>query len=267
MKTFEDNNIASIPDSEGSKNRGNETRITPEDRKPIEMGLEFINDIVKEFIKTKIQPTIIFNGNSMVVPVFYGTPERWASVRKFAASRDLNEGRLQPPMIVLRRESINRNNTMTNPINKYLQTAIVSSWNSRNVYDRFAVINKVSQSKKFQNIIVPDYVDLIYEILLWTDLQTQMDSLIEQINVESDEYWGERNNYKFRVRIESFQNQSELPADEDRTVRVMFNMKVAAYLIPEKMLRNLKASSTTELNFSPKKVALRETIVNSIENI
>ena len=264
MKTFDTKDLATIPSPEGSQNRGMENRVVPEDNKPTVIGLEFINEIVREFIELKIEPKVDVATVSTKVPVIYGDSERWETVRKWQKTRDLTEGKLFPPMIVLRRNSVNRNSVMTNPVNKYLQTAVVSRWNNRNSYDRFAVQNGINPSQKFMNIMIPDYVDLEYDVLMWTNLQTQMDQLIEQINVESDEYWGERNNYKFRVRIESYNNMSELPAEEDRTIRVEFSMKVSGYLIPNKILRNLKPSSTSELNYSPKTVEFNEIFTDAI---
>jgi hypothetical protein len=89
---------------------------------------------------------------------------------------------------------------------------------------------------------------------MWTEYQEQMNSLIEQINVENQEFWGLRNEFKFRVDIGDYSSEDELPATEERIIRNTIDMRVAAYLVPEKMVKNYKISSTNSKTYSKKKI-------------
>jgi hypothetical protein len=128
------------------------------------------------------------------------------------------------------------------------------------VYDRFAVVNGIKPSKQIRQVMIPDYIQLSYDVLIWTEYQEQMNQLIEQINVEADEYWGKRNQYKFRVFIKEYSDNSDLPSDEARFIRTSFRMLVDAYLVPEKVMLRYKPVSTNVETFTKKKViAITET--------
>jgi hypothetical protein len=256
---------AFIPPQLGSTNRGYDNRISGSDAPEMVVSLETINDTIMDYFQNIIQPTIISNDEAIPVPIMYGAGERWASVLKYGGLRDEKNDRLQAPLIIIRRTGEKRN-SLTNPSNKYLYTTLSPSWNPRNVYDKFSVQNNITPSQQLRHIIVPDYMDLTYDIIVWTDLQQQMDTILEQINVEAYEYWGNRNTWKFRVSIDEYQNENKLPATEDRTVRKMFTMKVGAYLIPERMVKNFKLASTNTKSYTVKKVITMIETVNNLKN-
>lgn len=236
----------------GSTNRGEDTRYESNEPR-VKITLEMINEIIIDYLKNTIAPTIVENEVSRAVPVLYGTPERWVTVRQDGAIRDPDSAKALAPMIMLRRTSVARGKPL-NPNNKYMYTTMENRYNSRNVYDKHLRSNGITPSRGVIGVMVPDYMDLTYEVLLWTESQVQMDTLIEQINVESEEFWGNRNNYKFKVTIDEFTNISELPSSTDRLVRNTFNMKINAYLIPERFVENFTLSSTNFKAYTAKKV-------------
>ena len=247
------------------ENRGYDNRFEPGDESPIQVTLEFINETIMEYFQNTIQPNIDDNGTARPVPILYGTAERWANVRQHGALRDQTTQKLLTPMIMLRRTNVSRSQPL-NPNNKYLYMSSDTGWNVRNAYDKFAVLNNITPSKHLRKVMVPDYMELTYEVILWTEYQEQMDGLIEQINVESEDFWGKRNNFKFRVAINEFVAQSDLPANQDRIIRTTFQMKVSAYLIPERMIKNFKMVSTSEKSYTAKKVVAFTEIVNNLKN-
>jgi hypothetical protein len=255
--------VSQVPGPIGSTNRGNDTAALGPS---VHVNLEMINGIILGYMSDTITPTIDDNGNTLSVPVLYGTPERWATVRKHGVLRDGTNDKLLTPTIMLRRTSV-KEGQLVNPNNKYMYTTITNDWNQRNAYDRFAVQNGIRPSKNVRNIMIPDYMNLTYEVMMWTEYQAQMDALIEQINVENHEFWGNRNQYKFRVSIEEYTGDSELPATEDRVIRTQFTMIVAAYLLPERVVQNFKLSSTNQDTFTKKKVVFKSEVINDIEKI
>jgi hypothetical protein len=253
IKTTPIDTLASSITTEGSTNRGNDIRSDSSELKPLYITLESINEIIIDYLTNKIQPSITENETRKPVPIIYGNPERWATIQKDGVLRDHQE-KIQAPLIAIRRRAINRNKSMTNPMNKYVYIILENKWNSRNSYDRFAVQNGITPSRQFRTLVIPDYVDLTYEVIIWTGYQSQMDQIVEQINVEADEYWGDRNQHKFRVQIEEFISQSELPTQTDRVIRMAFDMKISAYIIPERMVKNFKLASTNLSQYSVKKI-------------
>lgn len=265
MSNLKPQSIAAQPEKLGSTNRGYDNAVTEKDAPEILVTLEKINEIIMGYLSNVINPSVEEGGVMQRVPVIYGTPERWATVREKGFLRD-ETNKLLTPLIMLHRTSVKKG-VLANPNNKYLHTTLTTGWNRRNAYDRFAVLNNIRPSQQLHQVMIPDYMDLQYEGLIWTNLLSQMDKVIEQINVENDEFWGERNNFKFRVSIDAFDSQNELPADETRVIRTGFQMKVAAYLLPERMVKNMKLASTSQPSYTAKKVVTFTEAVNDIEKI
>lgn len=247
-------------------NRGHENRTVEGDAAPIHVTLKQIDETIISYLTDIISPGIVEQERIIPVPVIYANPERWKSIRKDGFLRDPKNDKLQPPMIVLRRTSIARNR-MTNPSNKYVYISHQAQWNKRNAYDRFSALNNVRPSQEVYNVVVPDYVDLNYEMLLWTEYTEQMNHLIETLNVENEEFWGLRNQYKFRVRMQDISDKSELPPTQERMVRSVFNMVVSAYLVPEKHVKNFAAKSTTTKEYTVKKVVVTAEIDGTRETL
>lgn len=260
MTDIKKTTIGVVPDPLGNPTRGYDV-VPPEDASPITITLMRIDEAILHYFDEVINPLVEENGVVRRVPVLYGNPERWDSVRKHGFLRDQQTTKLLAPLIVFRRSTVRRGD-LQNPNNKYLHQTLDAGYNARNAYDKFAVLNNIHPSKQLRQVIIPDYMDLTYEVLMWTEYEEQMNKLVEQVNVESDEYWGNRNNFKFKVRIEEFTSRSELPAESERIVRVEFSMNVHAYLLPDHLVQNFKLASTNQTTFSPKKVVLRETIKN-----
>lgn len=263
---FDSGSIGVVPPAIGNTNRGLDNKFTSNDPPPLQITLMMINEIIMEYFTNVVKPTIKEEDAVRVVPVLYGNPERWATIRKYGYIRDADNGKLFTPLIMLRRTKVEQGK-LKNPNNKYQYRILNTGWNVRNTYDKFAVQNNIRPSQAIRIVTIPDYMDLTYEVILWTDYQEQMDSLIEQINVENQEYWGERNNFKLRVNIDSFDSQNELPAELDRLVRTTFNMKVGAYLLPEKMVKNFKPGATDIKSYTSKKLIMTETIVSDITKV
>jgi hypothetical protein len=91
---------------------------------------------------------------------------------------------------------------------------------------------------------VPDYVNLTYSGIIWTDYISQLNKLIEAINYASDAYWGDSERFKFMAMIDQFSNINELTTDDSRIVRATFTLKLQGYIIPENLQKKLKEQNT-----------------------
>lgn len=263
MSNFNDDiAFKNIPD--GSRNRGYDNKIEETDPPAISVTLEKINSILIDYLQNTIKPSITVLDELHPVQILYGAGERWAQIRKEGVLRD-QQGKLQTPVIMLRRTNI-KNSMPSNPNNKYLYMSLENRWNPRNAYDQFAVKNNINPSRSMRQVIIPDYVKLEYDVFLWTEYQAQMDELIQQIHVENFEYWGNRNNYKFRVDIQEYQIENELPPTQDRIVRTAFKMNVEGYLLPERMVRDGKLSATDIKSYTAKKIVIMSEAVKDVNN-
>jgi len=163
-------------------------------------------------------------------------------------------GKIQLPMIMIRRTGMKKS-IINSPVNKYLERTFETGWNRRTPYDQFAVKNKITPSKEYLVTTIPDYYEINYRCIIWTEYMEQMNAVVENISFETDQYWGEQNNYKFRTSVKSFEPLTELPTSEDRVVRTQFDMTIYAYLLPENMLdKQNNRTLTTRKRYSIKKV-------------
>jgi hypothetical protein len=241
-------------------NRGMDNKYVDGVSIPLSVGLYTIDNGILKYLQTKINPVVNQDGKQIKVPVIYGNPERWKSAQQDGGIRDKN-GKIMLPIIMLRRTTMKKN-SINSPINKHQTYAFKSGWNSRNIYDKFTVLNRITPSETYHVSIVPDYYDISYDVMIWTEYMEQMNLLVENITFESDEYWGQDNNYKFISRINQIKQTTDLPETKDRLVRSEFSIDIKAYILPEYALNKQgNRSKSVNLQYSPKKIVFDTEIV------
>lgn len=235
--------------------RANDTLRDERHSTPISITLMKIDGTILKHLTDFIKLTVEQDGKQLLVPVRYANAERWNQVRADGVFRDA-AGRVQTPIVLFRRTGIRRA-ALTNPVNKHIDRTYQTGWNKNNAYDKFAVQNRITPSRELVSVTIPDYVDLTYDFLLWTDYIEQMNPLIETLNFEMDSYWGERGEFKFRVRVEDYSVDTDVPTEGDRYVKATFQMKVSAYLLPETVMTvDRGVQPTDKLRYSSKKVVI-----------
>jgi len=208
---------------------------TQNDAPQIKVTLYTIDNAIINYMSDRIKPVVTQNGTQVKVPVIYGDPERWKSAQRDGILRD-SIGKIQLPMLMIRRTAM-RKMDINSAVNKYYDRTFYTGWNRRTPYDRFSVVNGVKPSREYFNTTAaPDYYQFTYRCMVWTEYMEQMNSVVENISFESDEFWGEPNSYKFRTIIKEFEPLTELPDTTDRVVRTQFDMTVYAYLLPDSQL-------------------------------
>ena len=196
-----------------------------------------------------VMPTVEIFQEKQKIPVIYGNPERWKSVQKDGFLRD-KSGMLQIPLVMFKRNSIERNDTLSNTMNRHVSYPSVSRYSKKHKYDRFSAMTATEKPVELFDIVIPDYVTLTYEVIIWTDFTEHMNRVVEAFQYATDEYWGDKNGFKFRVKIDSFDNTTEISEGSQRIVRTNFTMAVNAYLLPEQF----DNESTHKKSMSGKKV-------------
>jgi hypothetical protein len=109
----------------------------------------------------------------------------------------------------------------------------LQQYSSKNRYERFTLQNNIKPVMELYSVKIPDYVTLTYEVMIWTSFTEHMNKIVEAFQYATDRYWGSEEKYKFRVRINSFDNQQEVGQGSERIIRTTFTMQVNAYLLPE----------------------------------
>ena len=217
------------------KKRELQRSVKDDNVKRLEIGLKDIDEAIFYYFQNVIKPSVIQNGASKVVPVLYGSPERWHAVQKDGYYRDRN-GKIQLPLIMLKRDSVEKNRQLGNKMDANLPTqfgVFAKSWSKKNSYDRFSVLNNRSIVKEYQGVVMPDYVNIVYSCVIFTQYVAQMNKLVENINYASDAYWGDPEKFSFRAMIDNYTTVTELTQGQDRLVKTNFNINLLGHLIPD----------------------------------
>ena len=115
------------------------------------------------------------------------------------------------------------------------------TYNVKNAYSSFDVLNRNFPEKQFYATIIPDYVTLDYDVIVSTYFVEQNNKIIEAMNYASDSYWGDPEKFKFRARIDSFATNTEIPLGAERIVKTTFSIKLYGYIIPDTFLKDINA--------------------------
>lgn len=204
---------------------------------------------IAEHMVDTVVPTLEILGESIKVPVIYGNPERWKAIKRDGFLRDKN-GQVQTPIVVFKRNSIARDESLANTMNRHVSYPTISMYSKKHKYDKFSLMTDTKRPVEQYNITMPDYVSVTYDVIIWTDFTEHMNKIVEAFQYATDEYWGDQSGFKFRTKIDSFENQQEVGDGAQRIVRTTFTMTVNAYLLPEKF----DNQPTTKKSLSPKKV-------------
>ena len=230
-----------------TKNRGQQIAVEKEAR--VGITLYDIDYAMMEYMTDVVIPDVEENGTKVKVPLIYGNPERWKAATKDGFMRD-QRGRIQIPLVMYKRNSIARDDSLANTMNRNISYSTLTKYNKKQKYDKFSLMNNVQPNREAYNITMPDYVTVSYEVMIWTNFTEHMNKIVEQFQYATDEYWGDKKKYKFRVRIDSFDNQTEVGQGSERIVRTSFTMAVNAYLLPAEF----DNKPTTIKEYTPKRV-------------
>lgn len=245
-------------------NRGNQLRRDNDKVENISNTIMDMDGAIMYYFNEVIKPTVIENKETLKVPVMYASPERWFSIQKQGFMRDKRQ-QLITPAIVFRRTGMERNENI--PIDKMdankphnFQT-FQQKYSQNNRYDQFSRTVGETPNKEYYNVVIPDYMILNYEFVVWTSYIEQMNAIVEKINYTDGAYWGEPGKMKFKSRIETFSDASEL--DGERLVKTNFSVQLMGYIIPEEF----NSLITTRKQLTPKKLIFNMDVEKSAAEI
>ena len=234
--------------------------------RPFTIGIQDIDESINYYFENVIRPQVYQNGAMIDIPIIYGNPERWKAVQKDGYYRDKN-AKIMAPLIMFRRTGMEKNRSIgnkldaNNPIN-YAVAAV--GYQKGNTYSNFDILNNRKPVESYKVVVIPDYVTLTYDCIIWTYYVEQMNKIVESINYASDSYWGDPARFKFLARIDSFTNNETLNQGEERLIKTNFTVKLNGYIVPDTLNKDL---STSNKFFSKGKVTVNTETVSNINNV
>lgn len=218
-----------------SKNRGNQVSMLDDNVETYKVGIKDIDTAIFYYFNEVLKPTVVQNGKNLNVPVVYGSPERWAAMQKDGYYRDKN-GKMQAPLIVFRRDSIEKNRNLGNKLdanNPHNFGIFEKKFSKKNVYDRFGLLNNRVQQRELYAVAIPDYVNIVYSCIIFTDYVEQNNKIIEGINFASDSYWGNPSSFRFRAMIDNYTTSAEIVQGNDRIVKTDFQINLLGHVVTD----------------------------------
>jgi len=232
-------------DSLFTKNRAYEISRKNDKIKDINVGLEDIDYAIKYYFDNVIKPMVVLDGQSHAVPTIYASPERWQSVQADGYLRDSN-GKLTIPLVIYKRTNVEKNRNLGNKIdgnNVSLFQLFPSRYNAKNFYDSFSALTNRKPSQQYYMSVVPDYVTVTYDVVVFTNYVAENNKIIEAIEFASDSYWGDENRWHFRTMLDSLATTTTINTGEDRFAQTSITLRVNGYLIPDSINKKLANSS------------------------
>ena len=241
-------------------NRATQTRRDDDVVRTPRRTLYDIDYAIKWYIENEIKPQVTHNSELITVPVIFANGEKWDNVRKLGYLRD-EKGMLQSPIIVIKRSGMSERDQLKKlDTNRPVsidgignQIYYRTKYNIRNRYeDALFPIPQNGEpavSSEIYAINIPEYVDVDYDLMLWTDFTSQMNELIEQFMPYGGFAWGNDYN-KYQTHIRAFSFETINTVGEDRLVRSTTQLQVKGTLLSEQELR----LSTLQKAYSIKRV-------------
>ena len=242
-----------LPRKQRVLNRGYLYTRKDEKVKNPEVTLLDMDSAIISYFDEVIQPSVTDNGENIKVPIMYASPERWKSIKRDGFMRD-KKRQIITPVIVYRRTSIEKDTTV--PQDKldandpHIFYTFEKKFSQENRYDNFSQQIGLLPQREYYNVMLPDYVTLQYDFIIWTSYIEQMNKIVERVVYSDGAYWGHPDKMRFRTSIDTFTDATEV-GDTERLVRTNFSVTLRGYLLPK---GNFDHRSTTQKFITPKKL-------------
>lgn len=224
-------------------NRSQQLSFKNDTTKPFSIGLQDIDESIMYYFQNVIRPSVVQNGKRIAVPIIYGAPERWKSAQKDGFYKD-KRGRIMAPIIMFKRESFEKDRSVGNKLDgntPNLYTSWKKTYNPKNSYSNFSVLNNRKPTEQYIVNVIPDYVKLQYNCTIQTYYIDQLNKIVEAVNYASDSYWGDPERFKFKATIDSYATTVELNEGQDRLVKSTFTLNMYGHIIPDNIQKQISS--------------------------
>ena len=247
-------------------NRASEVRRDTDTIKTPTCNIYDIDYAIISYLRETIHPQVEEDGQLIDVPVMFANGEKWSMVQKHGYMRDA-KGKLMTPLIfikrnnIVERDSLKKLDVNINPPGNAL--TFKNKYTKINKYDRFNVLQGKKPTEEYYISSVPEFIDVTYDLLIWTEYTEQLNSIIEAIMPTGGFAWG--TTWKFNTYIGDYGFETMNNTGEDRVVRATLPLTTKATLLFENELR----ASTFKKQYSVKKINFKsetQTFNADIEN-
>ncbi len=224
-------------------NRSEKLSLKNDPIKPFTLGLQDIDESIMFYFNKVIRPFVVQNGKRIPVPVIYGAPERWKSAQRDGYYKD-KRGKIMAPIIMFKRDSMDKLRNVGNKLDgntPNLYSYWKRTYNPKDSYSNFSVLNNRKPTQQFTVNVIPDYVKLVYNCTIQTYYIDQLNKIVEAVNYASDSYWGDPERFKFKASIDSYATTVELNDGQDRIVKSTFSINMFGYIIPENIQKQISS--------------------------
>ena len=198
--------------------------------KDFSSALYDIDYAVKWHLENQIRPTVTEENSVITVPILFAAGEKWSAVQKHGYLRD-TQGKLLTPLIMIKRNSVsNRDDLQDLDVLESADARITfkRTYTKQNRYDRFN-LSRGQPVGEYYSMDVPKFVQIEYELLIWTNNSIQINEVVEQLMWFSGKAFGD--SHKFITHIEPPSFESVNSTGEDRIVRATMGMRTKAHIL------------------------------------
>ena len=239
-------------------NRADQIRRDNDVIKTPSVTIHDCDNAILSYLQDIVQPTLIENSQTIDVPILYASGEKWTQIQSRGFMRD-EKGKLMTPLISIRRSSVTERDTLKSlAVNQNpdgMELVHSNKFTKANAYDKFNVLQGTKPTRELFISPIPEYVDISYELMLWTQYTEQMNSLVEQLVPLSGFAWG--TTWKFVSFLQDVSFETLNSTGEDRLVRATIPLVTKGILLAESELRK----SNLQKQFAVKKI----TFANEVE--
>jgi hypothetical protein len=242
-------------------NRAEQVRRDTDRQRNFTIDLYDIDETILDHLKN-LQLEVVDEGKKITVPTFFGSPEQWTSAQRDGYIRD-NQGKLILPAIILKRTT-SEDDQALQFFNRYLSAAAIKLYSSKNKYTQFSLLaGQNVPLNEIYRIVVPDHVVLNYHFVIWTEYVEQMNDLVLKLKFNTNDYWGTKKGFRFRVKADSFTHTVEVKTGDDRLVKTEFDLTTHGYVLPDTMVKLDDHEETVKKMFTPKKIIMGAEVVGT----
>tara|TARA_R110000822_G_scaffold128195_21_gene263945 strand:- start:1774 stop:2658 length:885 start_codon:yes stop_codon:yes gene_type:complete len=216
----------------GNANRANELRRDNDTVKTPKITLYDIDYSILYHLAHNMKLKIVENGRSIDIPVIFSSGEKWAQIKSRGYMRD-DENKVMAPLIVIRRTSVEADSRIPiMDLNNHVPSRRFYPYKTMNMqYDKLTGQSVRKPSYEFYKVDMPNFVRVSYELVVWTYMVNQMNSMVQAITAVSNHMWGDY--HSFRTVVDNVSMNTTNNSGEDRLVSTTLSLTVDGRLLEE----------------------------------
>lgn len=217
--------------TDGSVKRENETRRDTDNFHVPKIGTYDVDYAILYHLQNNIKPTVQEHGKQVQVPVMYANGETWVQMKKYGYIRD-HEKKIMTPLIILEKvdeDYDQRYDKLRVPHSQdYISYKIKSPQQTNDKFNRHKDKINANESETIYFSIIPERRKMNYNLVIWTDLVSQMNEIQDKLHSQHKLPWGDA--MSFVTYVGSFNSDFSNISGENRIVKTTVSLEVDAII-------------------------------------